>query len=487
MRVQTFPRSLPSFALLTLVAIVVVDRLLAGGSPGWVVGVVLAAGALLVLARHPHLRHEPWGAGLLLGVLPVAASCALDQGVLAPLLGAELLLAAAWWGRGARYQGALRWAAALVRMPLALLAQVRADRRLVRAWRLIHGLRMPGAGVLVWLAPLVMGAAFVGLFGIANPVIGQWFTDLGEWLASWLDPERLVPSPGRVLLWWCAGCGAWALLRLHAPRLRPQRQAIPAPETDRSALVLRCLVVFNLVFALQVGLDLAYLVGGLRLPAGMSHASYAHRGAYPLLVAALVSAAMVLATFRPGGAAERSSWARRLVLLWLAQNVALTLAAGWRLWLYVDAYGLSDWRLAAAIWMGLVALGLGLIGVRIALGRGNRWLIDANALATLLTLIGCCWLDVGGTVAWHNVRHCREVVGEGVAIDLDYLRGFGVETAPALAWLASHSRDACIAHEARALADHQRVQAQAQLGDWRAWTWVRAQAAETPVVAPLAR
>jgi hypothetical protein len=276
------------------------------------------------------------------------------------------------------------------------------------------------------------------------------------------------------------GCGAWILLRLRPPRLAPLRQAIPTAEVDRTALVWRCLLIVNVVFAMQVALDLMYLVGGLHLPQDMTYASYAHRGAWPLLIAALVSAALVLAAFRPGGAAQQSTWARRLVLLWLGQNVALTIAAAWRLWLYVDTYGLSSWRLGAAIWLGLVAVGLVLIALRIAFEKSNRWLIDANAVSTLVTLVLCCWLDVGGTVAWHNVRHCREAGGAGVAIDLPYLYSFGVEAAPALAWLAEHSSDRAVAKSAQAIAENHRVEASKQLEDWRAWTWIRRQAAELP-------
>ena len=132
------------------------------------------------------------------------------------------------------------------------------------------------------------------------------------------------------------------------------------------------------------------------------------------------------------------------------------------------------------MWMGLVAVGLVLIALRIACARSNRWLIDANAVSTLVTLVLCCWLDVGGTVAWHNVRHCREAGGADVAIDLAYLDDFGVKAAPALAWLAAHSSDLSIARNAKAMADAQRDYAITQLEDWRAWTWIRWQVAELP-------
>ena len=76
----------------------------------------------------------------------------------------------------------------------------------------------------------------------------------------------------------------------------------------------RSLILFNALFALQSGLDLVYLWGGASLPDGMSHAEYAHRGAYPLIVTALLAAGFVLIAMRPGGPAEQSRLIRPLVL-----------------------------------------------------------------------------------------------------------------------------------------------------------------------------
>ena len=87
--------------------------------------------------------------------------------------------------------------------------------------------------------------------------------------------------------------------------------------------ILRSLIVFNLMFAVQTVLDAAYLWGGVALPDGMSYASYAHRGAYPLIVTALMAGAFVLVAMRRDGPAENSIWIRRLVYLWIGQNVML--------------------------------------------------------------------------------------------------------------------------------------------------------------------
>ena len=55
--------------------------------------------------------------------------------------------------------------------------------------------------------------------------------------------------------------------------------------------MLRSLILFNLLFAVQTVLDIVYLWGNVALPADISYASYAHRGAYPLILTALIAAA----------------------------------------------------------------------------------------------------------------------------------------------------------------------------------------------------
>ena len=116
----------------------------------------------------------------------------------------------------------------------------------------------------------------------------------------------------------------------------------------------------------------------------MSYAAYAHRGAYPLIVTALLAAGFVLAALRPGSETSGDPLIRRLVYAWVAQNIVLVISSILRLDLYIGIYALTYWRIAAFVWMGLVAAGLALIIARIALGKSNEWLFSAN----LLTLIG---------------------------------------------------------------------------------------------------
>ncbi len=90
-----------------------------------------------------------------------------------------------------------------------------------------------------------------------------------------------------------------------------------------ASVTVRCLILFNFLFLLQNLLDIKYLWGGSALPSGMTYASYAHRGAYPLIATALLAAVFTLICF--SGNKSHPSWrpAKLLVYLWLAQNIFL--------------------------------------------------------------------------------------------------------------------------------------------------------------------
>jgi hypothetical protein len=156
------------------------------------------------------------------------------------------------------------------------------------------------------------------------------------------------------------------------------------------------LVAFNALFALQNGLDLAFLWSDAPLPEGMTLAEYAHRGAYPLILTALLAGGFVLVTTRPGTAIGESPLIRRLVYVWIGQNVFLVASTMLRTIDYIEAYLLTELRIEALLWMALVALGLVLICVRLSLGKTSAWLINANLAAAALVLAASAALDMTG-------------------------------------------------------------------------------------------
>ena len=285
--------------------------------------------------------------------------------------------------------------------------------------------------LVAWIIPLAACFVFLSLFASANPLI--------EYRLQQIDLHAIFDllSPARIGFWILLACAIWPLLlrRVRRPLVWPSQPRLTTGRSDLDHLfgvqaVTRSLILFNVMFALQSGLDLTYLWGGASLPNGMTYAYYAHRGAYPLIATALLAAGFVLIATRPRGPAEQSRLIRPLVLLWTGQNVLLVVSSIFRLDLYVAAYSLTYLRLAALIWMGLVAAGLVLMLVQIKLRKSNSWLISANAISLALVLYGCCFISAPRLVASYNVEHSRENGGTGPNLDLRYLASLGPQALP---------------------------------------------------------
>jgi hypothetical protein len=294
----------------------------------------------------------------------------------------------------------------------------------------VGALNLPGisSGIAVWIVPVLMSCIFLGLFASANPLIAKWLS------AANLAKMTANLSLPRILFWLLALSLIWPFVYLRWRRkpAAANAPAVVATEFLSTATVLRSLILFNLLFAVQTVLDVIYLWGNAALPADITYASYAHRGAYPLILTALLAAGFVLVAMRPGGPAEQSNVIRPLVYLWVAQNVMMVISSILRLDLYVQTYLLTYWRVAAFIWMLLVATGLVLIVARIALQRSNGWLIRLNLIAVLLTLYACSLTNFAAIIADYNVGHSREVTGKGVNADINYLLSLGPQALPGI-------------------------------------------------------
>lgn len=317
----------------------------------------------------------------------------------------------------------------LIKGPFRILPELMSADRSARQF---HAL-------IVWIVPVLASLVFIALFATANPIIEAWLStlDLTGWLA------RI--SFARLLFWSVAISVIWPFVYT---RWRREPVAVDAnveaaaPTTENlislpsdlfgPAAILRSLILFNALFAVETSLDALYLWGGLSLPNRVTYASYAHQGAYPLILTAILAAAFILVATRPGAPTRYSHAIRSLVFLWTAQNVLLVLSSMMRLDLYVETYSLTYWRVAAFIWMGLVAVGLILIVVRIILNRSNSWLFFTNLAAAGLVIYACSFVNFPALIAEYNVSHCREISGKGVALDGGYLVGLGPQAIPAL-------------------------------------------------------
>ena len=294
----------------------------------------------------------------------------------------------------------------------------------------------------VWILPIIFAGVFILLFAEANPVLQQWLEAID--LASFVNFVFSARFIFIVALAWIT-CPFIEQKMTRFLLSRSIKQMIgfknSQPNEKHSSyhqaffgtgFFERSLILFNIIFALQTLLDLTYLYGGMGLPDGMSYASYAHRGAYPLVAASLLAGLFALIALRPGGAGEKSSTVKWMMYIWLGQNLMLVGSSIFRLNLYIEAYKLSYWRIAALIWMAMVAAGLVLIIARFVLKKDFGWLFSANLAILLGTLYMTSFVNLPGFIASYNLRHSSLVVKNGPKLDWHYLETLGVSAYPAV-------------------------------------------------------
>ncbi len=451
------------------------DFLLYDQQPGWNLAITAWLLLAAVVAFNGRLLRSKEGKFLILATGLVSLSLVESPGFLAISLTLLGIIALAL-PRGTQWpDSATTWLWHFITFPLRLTEGTASDAnrlyRVARARRSPNPLRTRLTG---WALPLVLGAVFASLLVQANPVIDAWLPAL--------DWARMVPllHPLRHIFWLASAVLVWACLRPRSSR-RPAVLGTLPPDFSTGieslfnlVAVQRALILFNVMFLAQTGTDIVYLWSGERLPYALTYAGYAHRGAYPLIATALLAGAFTLIAFREGAETGQSKIIRWLVYLWICQNVFLTVNAIWRTVNYIEAYGLTHLRVAALIWMGLVAAGLIFIICKIALTKSGRWLADVNAVSLLLVLCLCSFVNFGGMIANFNVKNSAEFDGPGQPVDLNYLEEIGPAALPALmSYLDQAPRDRAKHRLARHLVGSLSKRLQETTADWRGWSFRR--------------
>lgn len=448
--------------------VIAADRLMYGVLPGSTIGVFAIGWALATAFAQPSIRHDR-RALLALGLAAAFGGVtAFDPSLLGWCLFWISLTLAVLLPRQARFGDVWAWGFNIFLQTFtALLGPVTDMIRVRQVRRRKGGLRM--ASIVPHLGlPLLGGAVFLLLFAMANPLVSDALSAIDPALFGNLDLLRFF-------FWAIILVAVWATLRPR--RLRFKVSPLKQGDATRiigvtTASVTLSLILFNLMFAMQNALDIAYLWSNTGLPDGMSFAEYAHRGAYPLIATALLAGGFVLLTTQPGSDMAGNKLIRRLVALWVAQNVFLVASSILRVLDYVDVYSLTRLRLSALLWMALVATGLVLIAWRMLSGKTIGWLLNANATAATILLAGCSVVDLGSIAARWNVTHAREVGGTATPIDLCYLHSLG---SAALLPLVDLERNPAIASDLRARVRVVRTDIQnrmiTQQSDWRTWEW----------------
>lgn len=329
-------------------------------------------------------------------------------------------------------------------------------------------------GLLIAIPVLLV---FVALFSSADAVFARVVEnvfgvelDLGD--AAW----RI--GLAAVLAWLAAGGLA---LAASAPAATPASASRPVARWRIGATeALTMLLAVDAVFLLFVGLQGAYLFGGLDTiaAAGTTYADYARRGFFELVAVAVLAGAVIIA-------AERLARRRPRRLVAAAVGLALLtgivlISAAMRLRLYQEAYGWTELRLYVLATIALLAFGV--IGLVTTLMTNRvRWMghlliVAALGIGLVLNVIG-----PARTITQQNVARVLEpslVPANGRSgLDERYAVTLGDDAVPALL----DALPALNADEADYLHDELRfrlsqLRADTGLSAWQAWNSGRAAA-----------
>ena len=281
-----------------------------------------------------------------------------------------------------------------------------------------------------------LAVIFAVLFASADPVFAR---AVGNVLGFRIDLGGL---PGRILFVVAAGlAGGRRGLGLgpRHPRLRGRLArrgqpdgADPGHPRARAPEALVILVLVDLVIALFVGLQFAYLFGG-RAANGMAYADYARRGFFELVAAACLSSVVVIVLESTVVRRTRPYLAALIALIALTGVVLASAAL--RLRLYQDAYGWTELRLY--VLAAIITIGLGLAAMAaLVLADRSRWIPHTLAVLGVCSLVALNLVAPAAFVASQNVARVIDpslVPPDGHAgLDTEYLAVLPDDAIPVL-------------------------------------------------------
>jgi uncharacterized protein DUF4153 len=286
-----------------------------------------------------------------------------------------------------------------------------------------------GIGIAIAFPFLIV---FALLFASADAVFSSAFTnvfDFRKWSIGELIGRGFLAA---AFAWLAGGLFVVAGRRTDTtvpavlPRLRGVLSGIAGATT---------LLAIDALFVFFVGLQIAYLFGGIDTlnATGLTYSAYARRGFFELIAVAVLAGGLLYAV---------ELVVARRTRLYVAAAVTLALAtlvivvsAAYRMQLYQLAYGWTEQRfyaLAAIAWLGAGGACAAVLVWRDA----TRWLLHAGGLIALAVAIAVNLIGPSAFVARQNLERVVDPSGlpadASRELDAGYLASLGDGAVPTL-------------------------------------------------------
>ena len=304
-------------------------------------------------------------------------------------------------------------------------------------------------------ALLVLGALLMS----ADPVFARIIRETFQ-----IDIERLVEHLALIAVtaWLTAGYLRAILVRDDdvMDRLRMPRPAIAAAEVSVALWIL------NLLFLSFMAVQLRYLFGGANLvevTPGLTYADYARRGFFELVATtALVVPILLIADWAAAPNIPRSRSVLRVTMIVLVVLlVGVIASAAYRMWLYQQAYGLTEQRLYVSVFIVWLTSVLGWLVLTVLRDRRERFALG-SVVAALACIAGLHILNPHALIARVNIDRAAT----GKEYDGNYLRTLSADAVPVIVARLDRLPEAERCRYARRLEERWSGD---RPGGWRTW------------------
>ncbi len=234
--------------------------------------------------------------------------------------------------------------------------------------------------------------------------------------------------PEHILISFCVGWLATGLL-VTISCVRKHEDLENAPGLKIGEIETRIVMLSLLaLFLLFVVVQLPYLFGGretIESTPGLTLATYARRGFFELVsVTAITLVLLIILNSSTSNAKRFQPFAFAL----LTCLFIIMISAGQRLTLYMDSFGLTLARLAAAAFMTWLALCLIVFGTCLRTGNDSR-LVPVAVYSAISLVFALSLANPVRLITNYNIETARQ---NDTALDVEYLLSLGVEVVPRL-------------------------------------------------------
>jgi hypothetical protein len=197
-----------------------------------------------------------------------------------------------------------------------------------------------------------------------------------------------------------------------------------------SIIISTVLVMINLVYCLFVSIQFSYLFGGEQntLITGYTYAEYARKGFFELLMVTIINLSILLfsISFTEIKNKLTENLMKILSILLIFNTLIILYSGHFRLSLYEEAYGYTQSRLYAHIFMVFLLMVIIQALAKIMIQKIS--LIKISMISTLIFYVMINYINIDAIIAQNNISRYFETD----KIDLEYLKTLSIDAIPQL-------------------------------------------------------